>query len=97
MPVHASVTTTWTAEQTIPDGVKRLEWWGIDDADAAAPEERDCWVQITDPTDGGAIYAKKIPAGQTFYIDPRPSQSDNYTYKVRSDAGTCEVIARMEY
>ena len=81
---HA-LTTSYAglAAQTIPSGVRKVEFWGVDAVDAAAGVA--IFVKMINA--GGTDYAViPIAAGATYTHDIE--RSSDWTYTIKAAAGT---------
>ncbi len=82
--------TSFSTAAAFADSTTRAEFWGVDDS-ATPTEHEDIWVQLVDP-DGTTVAPIKVPAGQTYVWEIRPGRADNWSWQVRADASTTDII-----
>ena len=82
--LHALTTAYLGGEQTIPQGARRIEFWGVDAQPATAHSA--IWVRITSQAAVAAEFL--IAAGASFVFEGDKGTPSSWTYNVKAAAGT---------
>ena len=82
--------TSFTAAAALDDATSQVEFWGVDDSSTPTAHE-DIWVQIVHGS-AATVAPIKVPAGQTYVFVVPPGRASDWTWQVRANAGTTDIL-----